>query len=135
MDKLSSLEDPHSEYVLLRNCLALPKMSYLIRTVNPLNHQASMNRFDDSVRNSLERLLGSPMSDDKWTQASIPVSQGGLGLRSAALHSAGAFISSFSDSHSIIEDMTGKPVHSFQDLLKSQWTSSFLVGRGGGMLH
>ena len=109
MQRLSILDDPYSEYVLLRNCLALPKMSYAIRTVNPVHHEASMERFDSSVRESLERILGGPISDAKWKQASLPVSQGGLGLRSALSHSAAAFISSFSDSQSIIEDIIGQP--------------------------
>ena len=96
MQKLGILDDPYSEYVLLRNCLALPKMSYAIRTVNPVHHEASMERFDSSFRESLERILGGPISDAKWKQASLPVSQGGLGLRSALSHSL------FSDSQSTL---------------------------------
>ena len=80
MQKLSILDDPHSEYVLLRNCLALPKMSYAIQTVNPVDHEASMKRFDSSVQESLERILGGPISDAKWKQVSLRVSQGGHGL-------------------------------------------------------
>ena len=31
---LPLLKDPQTEYVLLRSCLALPKISFLLRTVN-----------------------------------------------------------------------------------------------------
>ena len=34
-EKLAWLEDSHMEFVLLRNCLALPKMMYVLRTCGP----------------------------------------------------------------------------------------------------
>jgi hypothetical protein len=39
MDKLSLLEDPHTEYAMLKSCFALPKLSFLMRTVDPRQHQ------------------------------------------------------------------------------------------------
>ena len=60
MDKISLLEDPHTEYALLRNCFALPKLSYLMRAVDPRQHQGSLARFDTFVRKALEELLGVP---------------------------------------------------------------------------
>jgi hypothetical protein len=44
MDKLHLLEDPNTEYGILRKCFSLPKLSYTMRTVDP--------------RPSLTRLLG-----------------------------------------------------------------------------
>ena len=40
------------------------------------------------------RLVGSPLSDDDWRVASIGVSNGGLGARSASEHAQAAYISS-----------------------------------------
>ena len=33
-DLLPLLEDPHTEFVLLKSCLSLPKLSFLLRTVD-----------------------------------------------------------------------------------------------------
>ena len=49
MEKLSELEDPHSEYVLLRSCFSSPKLSYIMRTVDTLPHSTLMQKFDDAV--------------------------------------------------------------------------------------
>ena len=108
IDKLNIIEDPHTEFVLLRNCLALPKISYITRTVDPRPHQELMKRFDNAVRNSMERMIGGPIDDEKWTQASLPVSMGGLGLRNAESNSLGAFVSSLCESSPIIEEILGQ---------------------------
>ena len=55
----------------------------------------------------MERILGASMNNDQWLQASLPVSLGGLGLRSAEMHALGAYTSSFSESGSIIEEIIG----------------------------
>ena len=39
-------------------------------------------------------ILGSPVNDIQWQQSTIPVSMGGLGLRSAEHHASSAFIPS-----------------------------------------
>ena len=93
MEKLALLEDPHTEYVLLRNCLSLLKMSYATRTVYPAGgNKTQFKRFDDAVRRSLERIIGASLTDEQWHQTTLQVSLGGLGLRSAVLHSPGAFL-------------------------------------------
>ena len=50
--------------------------------------------YDAITRESLCRILGSPMNDAQWTQATLPVSSGGLGLRCAEDHCHAAYISS-----------------------------------------
>ena len=51
--KLHLLEDPHTEYALLRNCIAISKLSYTMRTVDPCQHKETLARFDTLVRHSL----------------------------------------------------------------------------------
>jgi hypothetical protein len=50
--------------------------------------------FDGIIRDSLGIILGKPLTDRQWTQASLPVSLGGLGIRSAVAHATAAFLSS-----------------------------------------
>ena len=42
LDRLPLMEDPHSEYVLLRSCLSIPKVMFTLRTTNPTNHAAGV---------------------------------------------------------------------------------------------
>jgi hypothetical protein len=92
LKKLPLLQDSHQEYVLLRSCLALPKFRFCLRTCVPALHAASFVRFDGLQRETLGTILGRPLDEPQWRQASLPVSMGGLGLRCATVHSPGAFL-------------------------------------------
>ena len=74
---LPSLHQPHLEFVLLRSCLALPKIVYLLRCTDTTAHTDLLRDFDRITRESLSRILGLPVSDQGWEQAKIPVSLGG----------------------------------------------------------
>ena len=45
-----------------------------------------------STRETLQRILGSPLSDLQWLQATLPVSKGGLGLRASSDHCFAAYV-------------------------------------------
>ena len=55
---LPLLEDPHSEIVLLRSCLALPKVMFMLRSVNTMDHQDVLAQYDSITRGALFRILG-----------------------------------------------------------------------------
>ena len=65
--------------------------------------------FDAIIRQSLERIVGGPLSDWSWLKASLPSSRGGLNLRSASLHAPAAFLASSSCSQSLVERIIGHP--------------------------
>ena len=102
---LPTLQDPHSEFVLLRSCFSLPKTIFLLRSTNPLPNQDLWASFDDLIRDTLTHILGSGLSDTQWGQTQLPVAMGGLGLRSAAEHSAGAYISSVLSAETLKEGL------------------------------
>ena len=108
LENLHVLEDPHSEFSVLRNCFSLPKFSYITRTIPPGPHLQSYQRFNQAVRHTTEGIIGTSLSDSQWKQASLPVSMGGLGLRSAMAHAPGAYLVSVSGSDQIIKEITGK---------------------------
>ena len=106
LEKLPDLENPHAEFVLLWSCFSLPKVSYLQRVCPPLPSCLQLWRnFDDSIRNALNRILGVGMGDTSWLQAQLPVSRGGLGIRSSINFSSAAYLSSFSSSKGQITDL------------------------------
>jgi hypothetical protein len=99
-NKLLLLQDAHSEYVLLRSWLSLQKIMFtlrsaqgehdLLRTSDPTDHQSLWKEFDSITREALIRIISVPVDNSQWKQAQLPVSVGGLGLRSAWDHAPAA---------------------------------------------
>ena len=103
--ELPKLEDSHVEFVLLRSCLSLPKLSFSLRTCPPDHLAASLKLFDGLMRDALGSILGVGLSDRQWIQASLPVSLGGMGLRQAALHSSAAYAVSSAHTYTLVSAM------------------------------
>ena len=94
-NKLPTLEDSQCEFVVLRSCLSVPKMTYLMRTTIPTQSALrSWKNFDGLQRDSLCRILGSNLGDTAWLQAQLPLSAGGMGLRGAQSHASAAYLGS-----------------------------------------
>jgi hypothetical protein len=94
VDSLPLIEDPHTEYVLIRSCFSLPKIMYTLRTVDAQGMDEEWAEFDDILRDGLTKILGNPVTDKAWRQSQLPVTMGGLGLRTAIPHASGALVSS-----------------------------------------
>ena len=105
VDKLHLIDDLQSEYCLLRSCLSLPKFDYVARTTHPCLHAQSMNRFDGLMREALGSVIGHPLDDKQWDQASLPVSMGGMGLRRGTIHSPASYISSIAHSFQLVTEI------------------------------
>ena len=99
------MEDPHAEFCLLRSCLALPKMMFNLRTVDTTPFLPLLQEFDRITREALVRILGSPVNEQQWHQAKLPVSMGGLGLRAAEDHAPAAYISSLLSSKPLVSQL------------------------------
>ena len=106
---LRDLQDSQMETTLLRSCLALPKIAFALRTCPPNHIQQALVAFDETMRDALSDLAGSPLSDWVWLKASLPSSLGGLNLRRATFHAPAAFIGSFCQSNSLICGILGHP--------------------------
>ena len=112
LEKLPSLSDSHVEFVLLRSCFSLPKVSYLLRTTSPSPSSLHYWRlFDSHIREALVRTLGSNLGDREWLQSQLPVAMAGMGLRSAEDHSSSAQISSMLETEHLTESLLKKEVH------------------------
>ncbi len=107
LTKLPDLEDAQMETTLLRSCLALPKVSFLLRTCPPDNIKQATATFDEALREAVSDLAGSPLSDWAWLKASLPSSRGGLNIRRASLHAPAAYISSLAQSQDLVTRILG----------------------------
>ena len=110
---LRDIGDSQLESTLLRSCLALPKVSFILRTCPPSHICLAAVEFDHTMRDALEAILGGPMSDWSWLKASLPSSRAGLNLRSASLHAPAAFLTSWSRSLQLMESILGQPLGPF----------------------
>ena len=106
-EKLHLMKDPQVEFCLLRSCLSIPKIMFTLRTTNPLHHLDIWDSYDRITREALGRILGAPLTDIQWSQAVLPVSLGGVGLRSSTDHAAAAYISSFLSALDLKEQILG----------------------------
>ena len=108
LELLPLLQDPHCEFVLLRSCLSLPKIMFMLRAVNTVDFQDQLIEFDCLIRGALSHLLGSPLTDVQWAQASLPVAMGGLGFRSAADHASAAHAVSLLAAQPLLDGLLGE---------------------------
>ena len=106
---LPLLKDAHVEFVLLKSCLALPKIMFILCTTDPTNNRGLWDTFDDITREALIRIIVSPMTDIQWSQVNLPVSMGGLGLKAAVDHAHAAYASSLLSSEQIRQALLDLP--------------------------
>ena len=88
-----SLLHANDAHCLLRNALAMSNLLYIFRTA-PCSNNPRLSIFDDTLRQGLSTILNVSLSDDQWLQASLPVQNGGLGIRSAGMLATFAYLAS-----------------------------------------
>ena len=106
---LRDMGDSQLETTLLHSCLALPKVSFVLRACSPTHICQAATDFDRALRKALESIVGGPLLDWSWLKVSPPSSLGGLNLRSASLHAPAAFLAACSNSQSLVEGLLGHP--------------------------
>ena len=86
----------HNSLFLLKNCYLLPKLLYTLRTVPTWQNREALEKFDETQRKILEETLNISLKDKAWNQATLPVKNGGLGIREATDIAVTAYFSSLS---------------------------------------
>ncbi|MCI0562581.1 MAG: hypothetical protein MN733_29210, partial [Nitrososphaera sp.] len=91
----------HDALVILRHSLSVPKMLHILRSSCCVD-QPALVEFDVQLRSLLSELLNVSLNDMQWNQASLPVKDGGLRIRSATLLAPSAYLASASGSADLI---------------------------------
>ena len=81
---------------------------FMLRAVNTAHHQEQLSEFDSIIQGALSCILGSPLTDEQWEQASLPVATGGLGLRSAVDHAPTAHAVSLLAAQPLLDGLLGE---------------------------
>ena len=103
--------DSQVALMLLCQCGGFCRMVHIARCTPPSVALEGLHLFDEEVRQTFSDSMSIDPSDSVWQQAQLSLSRGGLGLRSASLHSSAAFMSSFS--------MSGFATNTSHHLLRS----------------
>ena len=85
------LKHPHQAFLLLKNCFSIPKLQYISLTSPTFKDHLSLEYFDEKLRNSQASLLNFHLKEFSWTQDTLPVSVGGIGIRKTVDTSLPAF--------------------------------------------
>jgi len=86
--------DSHCALYLLNNCFALPRFLFLLRTMPCFYRADKLGVVDDAIREALEGVTNVSIGPSQWTQASLPISLGGVGIGSAVRVCSSAFLAS-----------------------------------------
>ena len=79
--------------ILLRASFSATKVLHLLRCSPSLSHP-SLERFDALLKQAIQRITNSVLFDLQWIQASLPVTDGGLGVRRVSSLALPAFLAS-----------------------------------------
>jgi len=82
-----------SAIILLRSSFGAPRVQHLLRC-SPSHDHVSLVSFDNLLRSTLNNIVNANLSDAQWTQASLPIRDGGLGVRRISVLALPAFLAS-----------------------------------------
>ena len=71
--------------------------------------------FDDALRSGLSTILNINLNDDQWIQASLPVRNGGLAIRSAQMLEPSAFLASAASTRELQESVLPHNIRLLED--------------------
>ena len=71
----------HAALFFLSRYTSVPRATYLLRSAPVHQATAELQQIDDIMRDALSRCCNVELDDDAWTQASLPIRLGGIGMR------------------------------------------------------
>jgi hypothetical protein len=111
--------------MLLRASFGAPRVQHILRSAPSVNHLA-LTKFDKTQRSTLNCIINANLSDLQWLQATLPIKQGGLGVRRVSSLALPAFLASAASTLSLQDAILIKspcPADSFVDMCLASWSS------------
>ena len=106
---LMEFEDSQSALFLLRVSFGIVRANHFMRTTPLPQWQEQAVKFDVMIRDAAEKILGFPMSDFTFAQATLTPTLGGLGLRRTVEHATGAFSASWYEAKRVSGEVWLRP--------------------------
>ena len=114
----------HDALILLRSSFCAPRLMHLLRC-SPCHTHPGLLAFDNLLKEGVSSITNSRLSDSQWTQASLPIRDGGLGIRRASSLALSAFLASAAGTANLQALILGSFIHSPDAAFKSactQWS-------------
>ena len=86
--------DAHYAWFLIKNCLYMPRLLYVLRTSPCFKLCENLQRIDNYLRASFESICNVSLSESRDKQVFLPVKLGGMCMPSAVLTAPSAFLAS-----------------------------------------
>jgi len=122
--QLVEFEDTQSALFLLRISFGIVRAVHFMRTTPLRQWEKQGIKFDNLIRDAAEQILGFPMTDETYSQASLTTTLGGLGLRRTTEHAGLAFNASWHESRVTAREVWDRPAEVGEDKI-SQKQASF----------
>ena len=100
----------HDALTLLRNSISVPKLLYALHTYN-CSENPLLFTFDTLQRKCLTDVINIDLNEDQWTQATLRIRDGGLGIRSVAMLAPSAFFTLATSTLQIQKDILPARFH------------------------
>jgi hypothetical protein len=100
----------HDAFFLLINCFSLPKLQYVLSCA-PCFYSQVLHRYDNMIRDPLQSILNVELTESAWQQATLPVKNGGIGIRLATQVALAVFLSSIASSTDLILQLLASRLH------------------------
>ena len=85
LERLRLLPDGQLRHCLLRHCLDACRVQHLMRSTPRSGGAQFSDKLSDALRVAVADLVGCGLTGGAWDQATLPISQGGLGIRDPAI--------------------------------------------------
>ncbi|XP_061706793.1 uncharacterized protein LOC133517477 [Cydia pomonella] len=95
----------HTAYSIIRHCLFVPKFTYVLRCSHLWKHPSLLLKLDSLIEDTLSSVLNIRFEERSWTQATLPIRHGGLGIRKISSVSLPAFLSSVHSAQNLIDSI------------------------------
>jgi hypothetical protein len=100
----------HDSLYLLRNVLTAPRLVYLLRTA-PCTGSAVLPQYDALLQQTVTTTLNVDLSDRAWSQATLPVRWGGIGIRDVVSLAPSAYLASAASTMDLVTRLLPPRLH------------------------
>ncbi|XP_021957065.1 uncharacterized protein LOC110853130 [Folsomia candida] len=116
----------HSAFFLLRASISIPRLIYFLRCSPSWRKMEALALYDATLKDALEGILNCSLSEAAWMQSSLPVKEGGLGVRHAEDVAIPCFLSSVYSTQPLMEQILPVYLHGSDAAIaegEERWTS------------
>ena len=124
VSRLLSL-NPQDALFLLKNCFSTPKLLYTLRCA-ACYRSSVLADYDSVIQQTLRVILNVDLTETVWSQATLPVSSGGLGVRLAMELALPAFLSSVNGSAALTLQLMPSRFHASSGIQDPFYVTAFM---------